>query len=274
MSEPTTDAAAQPAEPGTAPLLEARAVTVQFGGVRALDAMDLTVARGSVHGIIGPNGSGKSTLLGVLSRLTRHQAGTMRLDGVEFGRRPARSLASLGLARTFQTVRLLPSLTVLENVMVAVSPVRGSGDLLARTIAPRRSEREQAIRRRARECLRELDIEDTAARLPGELPYGVARRVEIARALATSPRILLVDEPTAGMSQAERFDIGQVLAKLPERGCSVVLVEHDVDLITTYCDWATAMNAGKRIIEGRPDDVVNDPGVREAYMGQWSDDWS
>src|SRR5262245_60651708 len=109
MTEPATDvadAAAAPGGPGSGPLLEAHGVTVQFGGVRALDAMDLTVARGSVHGIIGPNGSGKSTLLGVLSRLTRHQDGSMRLDGVEFGRRPARSLAALGLARTFQTVRL------------------------------------------------------------------------------------------------------------------------------------------------------------------------
>jgi ABC-type branched-subunit amino acid transport system ATPase component len=272
MTEPTTKAA--PAEPDSSPLLEARGLTVQFGGVRALDAMDLTVARRSVHGIIGPNGSGKSTLLGVLSRLTRHKSGTMRLDGVEFGRLPPHRLASLGLARTFQTVRLLSTLTVLENVMVAVSPVTGSGDLLTRSILPRRSEREPVIRRTARECLRELDIEDTADRMPAELPYGIARRVEIARALATRPRILLVDEPTAGMSQAERFDIGQVLARLPERGCSVVLVEHDVDLITTYCDWATAMNAGGRIVEGRPADVVNNAEVREAYMGQWSDDWS
>ena len=274
MTEPTAQAAPAPAQLDPSPLLEARGVTVQFGGVRALDSMDLTVGRGSVHGIIGPNGSGKSTLLGVLSRLTRHKSGTMRLDGVEFGRLPAHRLASLGLARTFQTVRLLSSLTVLENVMVAASPVTGSGDLITRTLVPRRGERERVIRNTARECLRRLDIEETANRMPTELPYGIARRVEIARALATQPRILLVDEPTAGMSQAERFDIGQVLAKLPEAGCSVVLVEHDVDLITTYCDWATAMNAGRRVVEGRPTDVVNNAHVREAYMGQWSDDWS
>jgi branched-chain amino acid transport system ATP-binding protein len=268
----TALAADRPVDDG---LLVARALDVRFGGVHALDQMDLRVARGSIHGIIGPNGSGKSTLLGVLSRLTPLDGGTLWFDGEDYTSLPAPHLASRGLARTFQTVRLLPALTVLENVMVGVAPVAGTGDFLRQLARSRRGPADEAaLRECAMEHLRTLGIEDVASLRPSALPYGLARRVEIARALATKPRLLLVDEPTAGMSRTERSDIGRTLAALPGAGCSVVVVEHDVDMITTYCDSATAMSAGRVIAAGTPTVVVNNPDVQEAYMGRWADDWS
>lgn len=239
------------------PLLDIQDVAVHYGGVRAVDGLTFNVPAGQIFGIIGPNGSGKSTLIAALTRLVRLTRGAMLLDGEPYRDVPPNVVARLGLGRTFQTVRLLGELTIEQNVMLGSDVHRVGQPALDRAAA--HDVVYGAIER--------LGLQAYVGLRPGQVSYGIQRRVEIARALAARPRVLLLDEPTAGMNHSERDEISRLLLELRKTGLTQILVEHDVQMMIDTCDRVLAMNFGRQIAEGTPVDVVRDPAVQEAYMG-------
>jgi branched-chain amino acid transport system ATP-binding protein len=266
MTVSQEQAAAQPA-PAVTPVLELRDVAVHFGGVKAVDGISLRLEPGLVYGIIGPNGSGKTTLIGAITRLTRLTRGELLFDGNSYLDRRASKLARLGVARTFQTVRLLPDLDVVQNIELGFDGRVQDGEKSNRGSWWRTNlglgtppEVAQAIAR--------TGLEGFERFYPSELSYGTQRRVEIARAIAMNPRLLLLDEPTAGMNQAERAEISALIKDLRADGLCQLLVEHDVQMMIDTCDYVFAMNTGRLIAEGEPREVVQNPLVQEAYLGR------
>lgn len=254
------------------PVLELSDVAVHFGGVKALDGISLTLHPGLVYGIIGPNGSGKTTLIGAITRLTRLTRGDLRLNGESYTNRPANKLARLGVARTFQTVRLLPDLDVVQNIRLGFDGrVTGNADT-AEQPGGRKPWWQRRLGRAAppevADAIARSGLQGFERYYPVELSYGTQRRVEIARAISMNPRLLLLDEPTAGMNQAERAEISALIKDLRSQGLCTLLVEHDVQMMIDTCDYVFAMNAGKLIAEGEPREVVQNPLVQDAYLGR------
>ncbi len=248
--------------------MQVKDARVAFGGVRALDGVSLTVQDGQLLGLIGPNGSGKSTLLAAISRMIDLSSGTLTMEGRDYTNAPAHLANALGIARTFQTVRLLRTMSVLENVMLGAQAEWVRRGPLATWLWLSRARREEKrARRAAQQALERVGLKDLGRRHPQELPYGPARKVEIARALACEPKLLLLDEPTAGMSQAEREEVGILLSELSKDGLAQVLVEHDLAMIQRVCNRVVALNFGQVIAEGLPAQVAADELVREAYLG-------
>jgi len=241
----------------TGVVLEADDVAVHYGGIKAVDGVSLALHSGQIYGIIGPNGSGKSTLLAALTLLAPLARGSVRLDGEDYRGWAPHALAGRGVARTFQAVRLLHELTVGENVQLGADLRRAGRGLFRRGLDP---VVEEAMERAGIAHLRHVRASD--------LSYGTQRRVEIARAIATRPRLLLLDEPTAGMNQAERRELGALLRKLRDEGLTQLLIEHDVQMMVDTCDRLGAMNFGVMLTEGAPRDVVRDERVQDAYLGR------
>lgn len=238
-------------------VLETSDVAVHFGGVKAVDGVSLTLTEGKIFGILGPNGSGKSTLLAAITRLVPLTRGRLFFDGLPYEGQPSHVVAGKGVARTFQTVRLLSGRTVRENVALGTDTRSGRGRNRRRAAAERV---ERAIARTGLAGLEDLR--------PDELSYGYQRRVEIARAIAMDPKLLLLDEPTAGMNRQERDEVAALLKTLKEEGLTQLLIEHDVQMMVDTCDHLFAMNFGVLIADGEPGAVVRHSAVQEAYLGK------
>ncbi len=254
-----------------ADLLRIDGLGVSFGGLKALDAVSLTVGTGEVLGVIGPNGAGKTTLFNAVCGFVRPATGTVHWRDRPVAWPRPHQLARLGIARTLQGLGLFPQLTVLENVMVGAGRHARTGFGSALLGLPRSDRDEARLRERALEALAGLDAADAAGRLPGELPYGVQKRVALARALVAEPALLLLDEPASGLSEAEMRQLGETIAGLRER-MSVILVEHHMDLVMSVCDRVLVLDFGKVIACGTPDEVRGDPLVAEAYLGDEVDE--
>jgi branched-chain amino acid transport system ATP-binding protein len=248
-------------------LLSLRGVARTFGGLRAVDDASFEVARGTVHGLIGPNGAGKTTLINLISGLLAPTAGAIDLGGRPIAGLPPHRIAGLGVARTFQNIRLFPELTARDNVLVG-QHLRRSPSLLARMLLLRSArEEDRAARQRAVALLTRVGLPGRVDEEARHLSYGEQRRVEIARALASEPSLLLLDEPTAGMNPVEVKGVAQLIRQVAAEGHSVLLVEHNVRLVMDVCDRITVLNFGKVIAEGAPAAVAADPEVITAYLG-------
>ena len=248
-------------------LLEARGISKRFGGVQALQAVSLSIQAGEIYGLIGPNGAGKTTFFNVLTGLYTRDAGDILFAGQALRLGNPAAVTMAGIARTFQNIRLFANMTARENVMVGRHGQSHSGVLGAIFRSRRARAEEAAIRRRADQLLHYVGIAHRADELARNLSYGDQRRLEIARALATEPRLLALDEPAAGMNGAETAELRCLIEGLRRDGLTVLLIEHDVKLIMGLCDRVAVLDYGQLVIEDVPEVVQKHPQVIEAYLG-------
>jgi ABC-type branched-subunit amino acid transport system ATPase component len=248
-------------------MLKLEQVGRHFGGLAALNDVSFDVLQGQIVGLIGPNGAGKTTLLNLVSGLDRATSGTIHFKDQPIHTRPAHAIARMGIARTYQNIRLFGEMSVLENV-VAGTHIQGTSGLLdALLLLPRYTAEERRLREMAGSWVERLALEDFSAAPAGSLSYGDQRRVEIARALAAHPSLLLLDEPSAGMNAAETGRLGELILALRKDGLTVLVIEHDMAFISQICDRVVVLNFGQVIAQGTPDEIKANPAVIAAYLG-------
>jgi branched-chain amino acid transport system ATP-binding protein len=249
-------------------MLEVKELTQRFGGITALEDISFTVTRGSITGVIGPNGAGKTTLFNIVTGIYAQTSGSVSLDGCDISSLPAERLAAKGLVRTFQNIELFGNMTVLENVMLGMHTQSKSGILACMFKMPWHLREERIIREQAAQWLEFCGIEDLAGQKASNLPFGKGRLLEIARAMAVKPAIMLMDEPAAGLNNRETAQLAVLIRKIRETGVTVVLVEHDMELVMDICDRIIVLNLGRKLAEGTPREIQENQAVISAYLGE------
>ncbi|MFN9773642.1 MAG: ABC transporter ATP-binding protein [Burkholderiales bacterium] len=253
-------------------LLSVRGVTVKFGGIVALDAVTFDVPRGGVCGLIGPNGAGKTTLFNCLSRLYQYQEGDILYEGRSITRTPVHEMARLGIGRTFQNLAMFRTLSVESNVMIGAHSRSKAGFAASALGLGAVDVEEVALRERAAKIMDYLKLAPHKDRLVADLPFGIQKRVELGRALAADPKLLLLDEPAAGLNHEELHSLGELIKDIRDRlGITVLLVEHHMSLVMSVSDKVVALNFGRRIAEGTPAEIQRHPDVIAAYLGAPAD---
>jgi len=244
-------------------------LTVAFGGLLAVNGLSFSIDKGEILGLIGPNGAGKSTVFNAINHFVKSIAGSITFEGVETLKLPDHKIISLGITRTFQNIALFKSCTVLENLLIGHHCSTKVGILSGILLSPRARREEKKARSRARELLELLGIAEQENVLPEGLPYGVQKKVELARALMTEPRLILLDEPVAGMNKHETEELSEVILQIRDAlGMTILMVEHDMSMVMRICNRIVVMDYGRKIAEGKPDEIKGNARVIEAYLGE------
>jgi branched-chain amino acid transport system ATP-binding protein len=250
-------------------LLQLNEATIRFGGLVAVNKVTFTIGKGELFGLIGPNGAGKTTCFNLITGVYKPTSGSIKLDGREIAGTPANKIANLGIARTFQNIRLFRSLSALENVVVGGFLRHKTGLFSSLAYMPSAIKETERLRDEAMELLRVVNLDHVADTRSADLAYGMQRRLEIARAMATQPKLLLLDEPAAGMNPQEKEELNAMVRKIrDEHGMTVLLIEHDMRFVMSLCERIVVLDHGEEISQGPPEHIRNDPKVIAAYLGE------
>ena len=250
-------------------ILEVKNLSIQFGGLRAVDGLNMTIRKGQLYGLIGPNGAGKTTVFNMLTGVYKPTTGTILLDGENITGKPAIVINKAGIARTFQNIRLFKGMSVLDNVKVGLHNHTSYTAIEGVLRLPRYFKEEKRANEKAMELLKVFELDGEAQQMAANLPYGKQRKLEIARALATDPKLLLLDEPAAGMNPSETAELTETIRRIrDEFNIAVLLIEHDMSLVMGICEGIAVLNFGRIIAKGTPDEIRNNPQVIEAYLGK------